>query len=396
MKPKAFTKTAVDALRLPPGKNDHIYWDPELPGFGVRLRGEHRRWIVQYRVGTQQRRESFDPRQISLDDARKIARQRFAQAHLGQDPAADRVKAKAEAEAAKLTLGNVADRYLAARAPVLRPATMRAARWHLNTLWAPLHGKPIAGIRRPDVAARLAEIARDNGRTSSALARRTLSACFAWCIREGLAEVNPIAGTNDPGRDQQARDRVLSDAELSAVWRAAEPDVLNDFGTIARLLILTGMRRQEIGSLRWDEIDLATGLLAIPAARAKNRERFEITLPEPALAILRAVPRREGNPSVFGTVRCGYSAWSYAFNALSLRIAEAQGRPLPPWRLHDVRRTVRTGLGRLGVRPDVAERVIGHAKGGVEAIYDRHRYEPEIRAALAAWAAHVHAIVSQK
>jgi integrase len=295
MKPKTFTKATIDDLRLPPGKNDHIYWDPELPGFGLRLRGEHRRWIVQFRVGTQQRRESFDPRQISLEDARRIARQRFAQAHLGQDPAAGRAKAKAEAEAAKLTLKHVAARYLEARAPVLRPATVRGARWYLDVLWSPLHGRPIAGIRRADVATRLAEIVRDSGRTSAAQARRTLSALYAWSISEGLVESNPIIGSNDPGAGRQARDRVLTDAELRAVWLAADPNVLNDFGAIVRLLIITGARRQEIGGLRWDEVDLVSGSIAIPGSRTKNRERHEITLPPAALDIIRAVPRRAGN-----------------------------------------------------------------------------------------------------
>jgi integrase len=308
MKPKTFTKATIDALRLPPGKNDHIYWDPELPGFGLRLRGEHRRWIVQFRVGQQQRRESFDPRKVSLEDARRIARQRFAQAHLGQDPAADRVKAKAEAEAAKLTLKHVAARYLEARAPVLRPATVRAARWHLDVLWAPLHGRPIAAIKRADITTRLNEIVRDSGRTSAAQARRTLSALFAWSISEGIpaVESNPISGSNDPGAGRQARDRVLTDAELRAVWLAADPDVLNDFGAIVRLLIITGARRQEIGSLSWGELDLATGLMTIPGARVKGGKTLELTLPAPAVDILRAIPRQAGNPHVFGTARCGW------------------------------------------------------------------------------------------
>jgi integrase len=292
MKPTIFNKTTVDALQLPPGKTDHVYWDPELPGFGLRLRGEHRRWVVQYRIGTQQRRKSFDPRKVSLDDARKIARQHFAQAHLGQDPAADRVKAKAEAEAAKLTLKHVAARYLEARAPTLRPATVRGARWYLDVLWSPLHGRPIAGIRRADVATRLAEIVRDSGRTSAAQARRTLSALYAWAICEGIAETNPVAGSNDPGAGREARDRVLSDAELRAVWLSADPDVLNDFGAIVRLLIITGARRQEIGSLSWGELDLATERITIPGSRTKNHSQFEITLPSAAVAILHAFPRQ--------------------------------------------------------------------------------------------------------
>src|SRR6187402_1354245 len=96
-----FNREALATLTLPPGKSDHIEWDDSLPGFGVRLRGERKGWIVQYRVGRQQRRESLgDVRKVSLDAARKIARLRFAQVELGSDPAAERA-----ATASRLTLG---------------------------------------------------------------------------------------------------------------------------------------------------------------------------------------------------------------------------------------------------------------------------------------------------
>jgi hypothetical protein len=111
------TKDAVIALGLPSGKTDHIEWDETLPGFGVRLRGNGKRWVVQYRAGAQQRRESLgDVRKVSLEDARKIARQRFAQVELGVDPAAERAQARAQA----LTLGVVIDRYLDARRVALK------------------------------------------------------------------------------------------------------------------------------------------------------------------------------------------------------------------------------------------------------------------------------------
>ena len=114
------TKDAVNALTLPPGKTDHFEWDDALPGFGVRLRGQAKTFVVQYRVGAQQRRESLgDVRRITLEDARKIARQRFAQAELGVDPAAERAKARATT----LTLGVVSSRYLEAKKGVVRPNT---------------------------------------------------------------------------------------------------------------------------------------------------------------------------------------------------------------------------------------------------------------------------------
>jgi integrase len=386
-----FSTTSARQLTMPAGKRDHIEWDPELPGFGLRLRGDTRRWVVQYRVGRQQRREGLgDVRKVGLEDARKAARQRFAQIELGVDPAAAKAKARAAADAARLTLAVVSERYLDAKEGVVRPATLRAAKWHFEGLWKPLRKRPIEAIRRADVAARLAEIAKANGRVSAARARTALSALYGWAMREGLCEANPVVATNDPGEGIPSRGRVLSDPELRAVWHACQDD---DFGRIVRLLILTGCRRTEIGSLRWSEIDLDTGVLIIPGARRKNHKPLELTLPSAAIGILRSVQQRFGSDCVFGQRGTGFGSWSYGTRALQLRIAEAEGRPLAPFVLHDMRRTTRTGLGRLGVRPDVAELVIGHAKGGVEAIYDVHKYESEIAAALAVWSDHVTAVV---
>jgi integrase len=385
-----FTTTSVGRLTMPAGKSDHIAWDPELPGFGLRLRGETRRWVVQYRVGRQQRREGLgDVRKVGLEDARKAARQRFAQLELGVDPAAAKAKARAEADAARLTLAVVSERYIDAKEGVVRPATLRAAKWHFEGLWKPLRKRPIEAITRADVAARLTEIAKANGRVSAARARTALSALYGWAMREGLCEANPVVATNNPGDGIPSRGRVLSDRELRAVWCACQDD---DFGRIVKLLVLTGCRRSEIGSLRWSEIDLDTGRLVVPGARVKNHRTLELPLPPAAIEILQSVPRRPG--CVFGRRATGFGSWSYATRALQLRIAEAEGSPLAPFVLHDLRRTTRTGLGRLGVRPDVAELVIGHSKGGIEAVYDVHKYKSEIAAALALWSNHVAAVVA--
>jgi hypothetical protein len=117
------TAPAVTALAMPVGKTDFIAWDDDLPGFGVRFRDGRKSYVCQYRIGTQQRRESLgDVRRIKLEDARKIARQRLASVELGVDP-----KAAAPGATASLTLGRVADRYLAARKDAVRPNTYRAA-----------------------------------------------------------------------------------------------------------------------------------------------------------------------------------------------------------------------------------------------------------------------------
>jgi integrase len=387
------TKTSIAALAIPPGKKDHFVWDDNLPGFGVRLRGETARWIVQYRVGAQQRRESLgDVRKVEIEAARKIARQRFAQAELGTDPVAERDKARAQA-AVRLTLAEVTRRYLNAKADIVRPNTYVQARLHLEQYWQPLANKPIDTIKRADVAARLQELIAERGRTAAARARGNLSALFGWAMREGLCEHNPVIHTNDPAEGIEARDRVLSDQELAIVWRACGD---GDFGQIIKLLILTGCRREEIGGLKWSEIDLETGLMTIPGTRTKNHKAHVLGLPTFAVDILKSVPKREGREFLFGGGSTGFNAWSYAAAAMHVRIVQAEGKTLPHWTLHDLRRTVRTGMGKLGIAPHIAERVLNHVKGGVEAIYDRHRYEGEIMTALVIWTEHVLAVVEER
>jgi integrase len=388
------TVDTVAALAMPVGKVDYIQWDHSLPGFGVRLRGESKRWVIQYRVGIQQRRESLgDVRKVKLDDARRIARQRFALIELGTDPAAERGKARAADAASKLTLANVAERYLDAKADVLRPSTYNQAKMHFAAHWGPFADRPIESIKRADVAARLQELIKSNGRTAAARARGNLSALYAWAAREGLCETNPVIATNDPDAGILPRDRVLADHELATVWRACGED---DFGRIVRLLVLTGARREEVGSLLWREVDLDAGIMTVPGERTKNHRPLVLTLPSVAVDILRSVPRREGREYVFGSSHGTFSGWAYAKMALDTRIAVAAGKPLPHWTIHDLRRTARTGLGKIGVAPHIAELVINHVRGGVEAIYDRHRYEREIKQALAQWADYVLAVVEER
>src|SRR5262249_20688401 len=182
----------------------------------------------------------------------------------------------------------------------------------------------------------------------------------------------------------------LSDDEIRIIWKGCNDD---DFGRIVRLLLLTGCRREEIAALRWNEVNLDTKVLTIQGTRTKNHRTLELTLPALAIEVLQSCLRRTDRDYVFGSGKTGFMAFSYCTMALRNRIIEAEGKPLARWTLHDLRRTFRTGLGRLGVAPHIAELCINHVKGGVEAIYDRHRYQREIKAALALWADHVAAVV---
>jgi integrase len=391
------TKGNIAALKLPTNKDDVTFWDDELPGFGVRVRkgkeGLSRSWRIQYRVGLQQRSKSLDCRKVSPEDARKVARQLFAQAHLGIDVAADKDKARADAVRAKLTLGAVSDRYLAVKADEVKSGTYNestyvAAERYFKVHWAPLRDRSLDDVRRIDVAAILQELTSKRGRSAAAKARNILSALYRWSMAEGLYDGgNPVVATRDPEAGVLPRERILSDNEIGILWRALEDD---QFGAIAKLLLLLGCRRAEIGGLRWSEVDEQSGTLTIPGTRTKNRRVLMLPLPEAARDILRKVPRNH-NPNVFGG-RDGFTSWSVCMKKLNDRLA-AEGVSLPHWTIHDCRRTARSGWGRIGIRPDIAEMMLGHARATIISTYDRHTYQPEIAAALVQWSEHVMAVV---
>jgi integrase len=376
--------TANTIAKLTTNKPDHIEWDDDLPSFGVRLRNGRKTYVIQYRLGAQQRRESLgDVRKVRLDDARRIARQRFASVELGVDP-----KVQTNGAGNSPTLARAADLYLAARKDVVRPATYSAAVLYFGVQWAPLRGRPIAGITRAEIAARLQEIITAHGRVSAARARAYLSALYGWCVREGLVDSNPVAGSNNPAAGLQARDRVLSPDEIRIIWNACADD---DPGRIVKLLLLTACRRDEISRLRWEEVDFDRGVITIAASRCKNHRAHTVTLSEPALELLRAVAHRPGTDFVFSGER-GFSGWSHATQALRARVT----KPVE-FVLHDLRRTAATGMADLGVAPHVIEAVLNHSNGTkVAAIYNRGAYAAEKAAALAVWADRVQAIVENR
>ena len=390
-----FTDSFVRKLILPVGKTDHIVWDPDLPGFGARLRPGKVSFVVQYRFGTHQRRKGLgDVRKITLEDARSAARKRFAQIELGIDPDAAERDRKADQASDERTFEKVVVLYLEARKPKMRPNTYVAADRYLSRHCAPLHKKPIDRVTREDVASLIRNLIRDHGMTSAARARGALATFFAWCMGEGIAKANPIIGTNNPIEGKKPRSRVLNDDEIRAVWKNCADD---DFGKIIRLLMLTACRRDEIGALRWPEINMDTGLMLLPEERTKSKRALGMTLPATAMAVVQSVRRRNSRDTLFGGGPNGFNAWSYNTLALNGRIAAAEGKALAPWRIHDLRRTVRTRLSKLGVLPHIAELVLNHAghRSGVDGkVYDWHDYEPEISEALRKWEARLLAIIS--
>src|SRR5262249_13520227 len=158
------------------------------------------------------------------------------------------------------------------------------------------------------IAAQASAIAEQRGPAAANRARSTLSAMFAWAIGEGLCDQNPVAGTNTK-EENGPRQRTLSDSEAAALWIGAPED---DFGQIVRLVMLTGCRREEIGFLRWSEIDMEARTIMLPSDRTKNGQQHVVPLSEAAVKVFQSLARRDGRDYVFGRNGDGYSNWSEA------------------------------------------------------------------------------------
>ena len=184
---------------------------------------------------------------------------------------------------------------------------------------------------------------------------------------------------------------MLTDHELVAIWDALGT---TNYGDIVRLLALTGQRRDEIGGLRWSEVNLDKAVISLPSERTKNGKPHDIPLSAAALDILKNRPRLAGREYVFGAN--GFAGWSNCKRELDARIAGKNA--IPAWRLHDLRRTLSTRMhDELGIAPHIVEAVLNHVsghKGGVAGVYNRAAYAKEKAIALARWAEHLMAIVS--
>ena len=385
-KPIKLTQTMVDTMKLSADKDEDIVADTAAPGLKLRIRKEGARvYVFQRRFAGQHPKITIgDASSWTLEAARRIAREHAVKMDSGIDP---RTEKAARIEASKTIFGGVMKEYLEFRKRDMKPRSFAECRRHLEKQWAPLHKLAITGITRATVATRLREIAKQSGPVAADRARSSLSAMFAWAIGEGVCEANPVAGTNKHSDDAE-RERALSDAELVKVWEATSD---NHYGAIVRLLVLTGQRRNEFAGMRWAELDRKAKTLTLPAERTKNGRAHIVPLSDLAIKTLDGVGARDGRDLVFGNGDGGYSGWSHSKKALDEAIKLDE-----EWTLHDLRRTVRTGLGRLGVAPHIAEAVLNHLPEKLIRTYDKNRYEPEKRQALDLWAAHIEALLASK
>jgi integrase len=327
---------------------------------------------------------------ITAEQARKEAEAYRGEIRKGVDIASLR-----EEERHRLTADTLADaieRYLALNEKPGR-YWREVRRLLLSDDLKPLRKKPVPNIRRADVVALLDKVTM----RSPAVARSlyaALNPLFRWAVQRGIVEASPMDGMAPP-RPLKARDRVLSDAEIAAFWQATGAMGF-PFGSLFRLLLLTGQRRNEVAGMRWREIDWQGATWTLPGERTKNGKPHLIDLSPQVLAILESLPRN--GELVFSTTGdTPVSGFSKAKARLDARMADLLDGDLPEWRTHDLRRTAASGLARLGFPPQVIERILNHlsgAQGGLTAVYQRHEYRDERRAAMLTWGREVTRITS--
>lgn len=361
-------------------------------GLGVMVHPSGKKtWFFRARFGGAKhatRRELSEYPVMSLAEARAKALEWRGMVKAGKDPAAELARQlAAEKAAAELAreggFANVVEKFIRRRVDKLVAA--RPVELMLRQQIIPRWGdRRIDEIRRTDVIDLIEAFSDRPGRAHNIFA--TVRSLFNYARDCGLIEISPADGVRI-GKligSLEPRQRVLTDAEIRAVWTAA--DVLGyPYGPMTRLLLVTGQRRSEVSEMRWSEIDLPGKLWTIPADRMKGGVAHSVPLSDLALEILQSVPRRAGSDLVFsvtgGPLRSHAKAKSQVDTASGV-----QG-----WTWHDLRRTCRSGLSAL-CPSDVAELVIAHARPGLRKVYDLHSFEHEKRLALDAWATRLRVI----
>lgn len=371
------------------------HYDDKLPGFGLNVgKSGTRSYFLEYRPG---RGRAVAKRRITIGrhgapwtpvQARDKALAMLAAIKAGSDPLDER------STSSRPAVANVVAEWL--KRDQAKNRSLKEVERVMNHDVLPAWGKrPIDEVRKRDVIALIDSIA-DRG--APIMANRVLAhvkRLLKWAASRDIIESDPAAHVEKVAPETK-RERLLTDNELALVWKAAG-EIGYPFGSSVQMLILTGARREEIFGLSWSEVDLDANLVHLPAERSKAKTGMTIPLSAQALDLLRSLPRFDDGDVVFSfTGKKRFDNVGRAKPRLDKAIAAAFGEPLPPWRLHDLRRTVATGLQRLGVRLEVIETVLGHVSGsraGIVGTYQQHRFEAEAKAALVSWGQHVMTVI---
>jgi integrase len=382
--------TAIKALVAPARGNKIYYFTgallggvPAPKGFGVRVGATGvRSFVLNYQLRGREYRYTIGqhPTWTALRAVRE-ARELRQRIDKGENPLDARAPAP-KVEAPKL-VADVIEDFIRRHVSTLR--TARSVESALRRLVLPAIGAiPIYELRRRHIAAMLDTIEERQGAVQASHVVAYVTKAFNWWATRDDEFTSPmIRGMARSKIADHARDRTLSDDELRAIW--AQLDGAGTFGAIVRVLLLTACRRSEVAGMRRSEID-AQGVWTIPAARYKTKRPHQLSLPVEVLAIVEARPA--GDVVFANATGSPFNAWDNPKKALDA----ASG--VTGWTLHDARRTAKTLMQRAGVRPDISERVLGHAMGTVEATYDRFSYIEAKREALEKLAAMVEQIIN--
>lgn len=395
------TDDAVKKLVLSSDEPDgKIFFDDKISGLGVRCyRSGRKTWLYQFRLAARSYKfEIGSTEKVLASKARTEAK--IAAGHVAKGESPIDLRRQAEAKH-KDQFGDLVEDYLDEKLhPIkpgkkpMRPRSYAEVKLHLEDHCKPLKSRPIRTITQDDVASLYKKISRTSGSGAASHTWSTLRAFMHWCMGKGVLEKN-VAALYDGGGTNEPRERTLDDGEIATVWRACADD---QFGSIVKLLILTGARRDEVGHMHIDELTLESSQWVkpawlLPADRAKNRREHLVPLSDTATDILKkAVETREAHVFGYGETR-GFSGWSKAKKALDDRIAKA-GHKMEHWTLHDLRRSFASGLQRLKVEPHVIECCLNHSTSKIQRTYQTHDYEDERRKALTAWAEHIDAVLA--
>lgn len=379
------------AKTKPPNSGRAEYRDAALPGFRFRVTADGTRsFSLVYRspLDRKQKRLTWPYPSFSLSQARAEAESATRAVRRGEAP--DGERRKSAPPELPLTVGDLCDTYIE------QHLKKNVRRWEQAKGEIENHIRPHLGAFRLDGIERghVRQMIADIGKAHPVAANRALQRCravFNWGMGEDLAGSNPTFGIKKPTREAP-RSRVLSDTELAAIWNATA--TLKYPGRqFAQILILTGQRRDDVRLMHWSEIDLDMGNWTISAERYKGRRAHLVPIPKGVGAILEEMPFRDRGGFVFSP-QGGEAPYA---NLQKPKRALDKKSEVEAWTWHDLRRTLRTGLSRLGIRPDISERVIGHSVGGrLGETYDLYEYRAENLAALEAWAAHVDVVLYGK
>jgi integrase len=400
----------------PAGKRDE-YHDNEVAHFALRVtdRGAKSYIMAKRWPGTKMtsKRVVGDAGIMSLKDARKIARDWLELAERGIDPEQARKQRETEeARSRAVTFAAVAEDFIAEDLAGKRRgvADAREIRREVVPVWGK---RPIAEIARDDVLELIQAIKARGHIATARIVLSHIKRLYVWACHQRSTRYGPIdnpAGIVSPKRvlgPKKPRQRVLSDDELRALWRACIKEGY-PAGDAVRLMLLTGGRREEIAQARWRELDQHKWTLTIPPERFKSDAEHLMPLSSLAEELVRTLPRHAEGDFMFTTSLGakpigGWSDIKHALDRRMLRTLRALARVrdedpaevrLERWVIHDLRRVVRSRLAELRIPDGIAEMVIGHGKRGMGRVYDQHHYEAEMREACEAWAEMLRGIIA--